>query len=381
MTDRPDNRSTPARKIGVIVNPIAGIGGSVALKGSDGGAVAAARARGASPVASGRARQALEQLAPAAERIEVMAWSEQMGGEAARAAGILPMILHPGPARLTTAADTRRAATAMASRVDLLLFAGGDGTAVDILRAVGIRVPVLGIPAGVKMHSAVFAVTPRAAGRLARMVVDGECQRTRMAEVADVDEELLRRGIVSASLRGCLRVPEGPALTQTLKTRGAPIDNDSIDGIARDLRERLGTTVLGIIGPGTTTSAILDRFGLPSTLLGVDVVRDSRLLASDVTESDVLRLLDGQMHAKVIVAPVGGQGFVLGRGNQQISPRVLRRVGRPNIVVVATDAKIAALRGRRLLVDTGDDALDGELAGFIKILAGYHREIVYKIAA
>ena len=279
----------------------------------------------------------------------------------------------------STAADTRAAAIALADAgVDLLLFAGGDGTAVDVLAAVGDRLPVIGIPAGVKMHSAVFGVTPRSAGELAAAFVAGRVRGDAPGEVMDVEESDLRAGLISPRLHGFLRVPIAPGLVQGGKARSAPAEAAAQAAVAAHAAELLdGVTAL--IGPGTTTQAVMAALGLPKSLLGVDVVQGGRLLAADADEEALLGLAGPD--AIVIVTPVGGQGFVLGRGNQQISPAVLWAIGVDRLLIVATEAKLAALAGRPLLVDTGDPELDAALAGYRRIVTGYRQETVYRVTA
>ena len=279
----------------------------------------------------------------------------------------------------STAADTRAAAIALADAgVDLLLFAGGDGTAVDVLAAVGDRLPVIGIPAGVKMHSAVFGVTPRRAGELAAAFVAGRVRGDAPGEVMDVDESDLRAGLISPRLHGFLRVPVAPGLVQGGKARSAPAEAAAQAAVAAHAAELLdGVTAL--IGPGTTTQAVMAALGLPKSLLGVDVVQGGRLLAADADEETLLGLAGPD--AIVIVTPVGGQGFVLGRGNQQISPAVLWTIGVDRLLIVATEAKLAALGGRPLLVDTGDPELDTALAGYRRVVTGYRHETVYRVTA
>jgi predicted polyphosphate/ATP-dependent NAD kinase len=370
-------------RIGLVVNPVAGIGGRHALKGSDDAAlVASALAHGAEPVAPGRAVLALRVLAAAADELELLTWAGAMGEDEARAAGLEPTVVGAA-AGATTAADTRAAAVALAAAgPDLLLFAGGDGTAVDVLRAVGTGVPVLGIPAGVKMHSAVFAVNPAGAGRLALAVVRGAVRDTAEAEIMDVDEDALRAGSISPRLHGMARVPVEPRLLQGGKARSAASEAAAQARIAAYVVARLLGGRLSLVGPGTTTRAVLDALGLPKTVLGVDVLRGRELVAADADEAGLLELLtrSAAETAQALLTPVGGQGFLLGRGNQQLSPAVLRRVGRDNLVVLATETKLAALGGRPLLVDTGDEALDAELTGFVRVLAGYDREVVYRVS-
>lgn len=356
------------------------MGGRLAFKGSDDVAlVAAARERGEAAVAPARATEALRRLTALGGDVEVLAYAGAMGEDEARSAQLVPTVLG-STSRVTTAQDTRTAAAAMAERgVDLLLFAGGDGTAVDVLQAIGDRIPVLGIPAGVKMHSAVFAVNPRSAGELAAGLAQDGVRSVRPAEVMDVDEALLRAGSVSARLHGFLNVPDARQHLQSAKARSLGSEAAAQDAIAHHLIDQVLRGGTWLIGPGTTTGVILARLGLEKTLLGVDVVRDGRCQIADADERSLLELLKTQ-DAGIVVTPVGGQGFLFGRGNQQFSARVIEQVDRGRIVVVSTEAKIARLRGAPLRVDTGDPGLDASLAGYTRVVVGYNREIVYPVA-
>jgi predicted polyphosphate/ATP-dependent NAD kinase len=367
-------------RLGLVVNPIAGMGGRLAFKGSDdAGLVAAARERGESPTAPARATEALRVLAPVGARLQVLAYAGEMGAQEAIDAQLAPSVLgRVGPK--TSAQDTRAAAAEMADRqVDLLLFAGGDGTAVDVLEAIGDRIPVLGIPAGVKMHSAVFAVTPRSAGELAvRLARDG-MRGVRRAEVMDVDEALLRAGSVSARLHGFLSVPDARRHLVGAKARSLQSEVLAQEEIAHHLVDNVLGDGAWLVGPGTTTGAALALLGLQKTLLGVDVVRAGACAIADADERALMELLAVQ-DAGIIVTPVGGQGFLFGRGNQQLSARVIEKIDPERLIVVATEAKIARLGGAPLRVDTGDAALDVRLAGYTRVTVGYNREIVYPVA-
>jgi predicted polyphosphate/ATP-dependent NAD kinase len=367
-------------RLGLVVNPIAGMGGRLAFKGSDDVAlVAAARERGEVAVAPARATEALTRLTALGGGLEVLAYPGAMGETEARSARLAPTVLG-STGSVTTAQDTRAAAAEMAERgVDLLLFAGGDGTAVDILQAIGERIPVLGIPAGVKMHSAVFAVNPRSAGELAASLAQDGVRGVRRAEVMDVDEALLRAGSVSARLHGFLNVPDARRHFQSAKARSLGSEAAAQDAIAHHLIDHVLADGTWLIGPGTTTGVILARLGLEKTLLGVDVVREAHCEIADADERSLLELLRTR-DAGIIVAPVGGQGFLFGRGNQQFSARVIEQVDRERIVVVSTEAKIARLSGAPLRVDTGDPELDASLAGYTRVVVGYNREIVYPVA-
>lgn len=369
-----------APRVGLIVNPIAGMGGSVGLKGTDGRAVVErARKLGAIPRASGRAAAALEELARSGFEIELLTCGGPMGADSTRAAGLAATVIYRARSDATTGRDTRAAAREMARReVDLLLFAGGDGTARDVAEAVGEAVPVLGIPAGVKIHSSVFAIDPRAAGDLAARFVGGRGGPLRESEVMDVDEAAYRRGRLSARLVGYLRVPFDAGLVQATKARSSSEDT-ALEELARAVIEAMAPGTLYIVGPGTTTRRILAAMGLKSTLLGVDVVLDGRLVARDIGEGELLRLLAEHPAARIIVTPIGGQGFLFGRGNQQISARVLREVGIANVVVVATPGKLASLGGRPFLVDTDDESLDRAFGRSIGVVTGVRRQAVYPV--
>jgi predicted polyphosphate/ATP-dependent NAD kinase len=376
------NWEVPTARLGLVVNPIAGIGGRVGLKGSDGTEIQRrALELGAEPRALGRAVEALERLRKL-ENLEIVTYPGEMGEDAARACGCAPTVLGTITPGATTAEDTRRAARRMQERgVELLLFAGGDGTARDVYEAVGLEQAALGIPAGVKIHSAVYATSPRSAGELAALYLQGRADSLREAEVMDIDEEAFRRGMLSARLYGYLRIPFRTSLVQSQKVPSVG-EGASLAAIGEDVAEKMEEGVLYIVGPGTTTRAIAEELGLEKTLLGVDVVLDRALMARDANEAQLLALLDerGEHRAKIIVTPIGGQGYVFGRGNQQISPRVIERVGRENVLVVSTPDKLYALGSQPLLVDTGDRALDEMLSGYVTVVTGYNERAVRKVA-
>ena len=369
-----------AKRLGLIVNPIAGIGGRVGLKGSDGpGIQRQALELGAVPRSPGRAIQALERVGPIGD-LEVITYPGEMGEDAARACGLEPTVIGAVEPGRTTPEDTWNAASDMLRlSADLVLFAGGDGTARDIYSAIGENVPVLGIPAGVKIHSAVFATNPMNAGDLAALYLRGKVSGLLEAEVMDIDEEAFRRGVVAAKLYGYLRIPFRRRMVQGLKTPSSPGEQAARDAIAHQVVAAMEDGWIYVIGPGTTTRAITARLGLNKTLIGVDVVLDGNLVAADVNEAQLLLLLK-RRKAKIIVTPIGGQGYIFGRGNQQISPNVITRVGRDNIIVASTPAKIHALGGRPLLVDTGDRAVDRMLSGYFRVVTGYREQIVYKVS-
>ncbi|GAB4344052.1 MAG: ATP-NAD kinase family protein [Candidatus Abyssubacteria bacterium] len=368
------------KKLGVIVNPVAGMGGRVGLKGSDGPEVLRrARELGAQPQSPSRAVEALKVVSRLKDSLKVIAYPAEMGEYECLEAGLRPAVIGSIRSAETTPQDTQKAAREMAAEnVDLILFAGGDGTARDICDAIGQTTPALGIPAGVKIHSGVYAVTPGSAGEVAAMFLEGKLRNTREAEVMDIDEDAFRNGVLTAKLYGYLLIPEEKRFVQNVKSGAARAEAQSLQAIAADVIAGMNEDHYYIIGPGTTTRAIMDRLGLKNTLLGVDLIRNKELVTNDATERQLLDLIQGEK-AKIVVTAIGGQGHLFGRGNQQISPSVIRMVGKKNIIVIATKEKLISLSGRPLLVDTGDEQLNQELTGYVRVTTGFRDYVMYKV--
>ncbi len=364
--------------LGFLLNPIAGMGGAVGLKGTDGpGTVEEAIKRGAKPTSPIRAARFLNHLKTLGNKFELKVAPSVMGEDVAKLGGLSYDVV--GRVNIpTSAGDTVSIARIMGNaKVDLLVFCGGDGTAKDIMKIVSDKIPVLGVPAGVKVYSSVFAVSPRAAAESVVQFLDHGTS-TRKGEVLDIDEEDYRANKLSVKLVGYMVTPEGGALIQASKSPSLADEELEIGAIARYVKEEADLNTTYVLGPGTTVERVALEFGVKKTLLGVDVVKgDGTILGVDLGESELLRLVDGR--SKIIVSPIGGQGFLFGRGNQQISPRVLRKVGLQNLIIVAAAAKIVALRERRLIVDTGDEELDAQLRGYCRVLTSYREEMVVKV--
>lgn len=356
------------RRIAVVVNPIAGMGGRVGLKGTD-GKVAEARERGAEPRAPERAREALDSLAEVGSDIELVTYGDPMGASIASAAGFDPIVVgEPADPDATESADTRAAVRAFVDRdVDCILFVGGDGTAVDVaetLDELGADTPMLGVPAGVKVYSSVFGVSPRAAGRIVANFAE-----TEPAEVNDIDEDAFRGGEVVTELRAVATVPVAEQ-RQSAKQLGG----GTVETLAEGVAESVEDGVTYVLGPGSTVGAIKERLGFEGTTLGIDIWRDGEVVALDAAESDILAAL-GDRNV-IVVSPIGGQGFVFGRGNQQLSPAVIERC---DVEVVGSRRKLDQLGALR--VDTGDPDLDAELAGWLQVRVGrYERRLVEVLA-
>jgi predicted polyphosphate/ATP-dependent NAD kinase len=366
------------KKLGFIVNPIAGMGGAVGLKGTDGKDILErAVGLGAEPIAPARAETFLSELQATKEHLQLMVGAGWMGEVEARNQGYKCKVF--GEKRKeTTADDTLEVAWKIAKDgVDLLVFCGGDGTARDVLNSVDSHLPVLGVPTGVKMHSAVFAVGPRAAARIALKFLWKQLNLWE-AEVMDVDEEAFREGRVSAKLHGYVLSPYEPTLIQGSKM-ASPMTESNLRNqaaIAIYIIENMNPDIKYVVGPGTTTRTIGDLLDAKKTLLGVDIFQNKKIIAKDVNEKQILELIKGKQ-ARIIVTPIGGQGFIFGRGNQQISPKVIRQVGLENISVIATDNKLKNLKTLR--VDTGDPKLDAAFCGSIEVVMDYQRERTFPI--
>lgn len=382
------DRDGPMARIGFLINPIAGMGGRVGLKGTDELADEALR-RGAAPIAQQRAVAALAALKrrlatdPRAPTIAWLTCTGAMGADALRTAGFAGAeIVHTASIR-TNAGDTVEAVRAFLARgVDLVLFCGGDGTARDIAALTGHATPILGIPSGVKMYSGVFAVTPAHTADILTDYLAGACGLATV-DILDLDEDKYRADEWAVRLHTTARTPFEASLVQAGKVLIAGQDDDAVkQDIAEHLREEIQARpgALILLGPGSTVEAVGRALGVPKTLLGVDALVDGRLIGCDLAEAQILALLRTHPNCRLVLSPIGAQGFVLGRGNQQLSPAVIEKIGLENLIVVATPAKLA--RTPVLRFDTGDAALDARLISlrYVPVVVGYRRLRMVKTA-
>lgn len=352
-----------------MINPVAGMGGAVGLKGTDGLAEEAQK-RGAMPVAPLRAKIALEAFQKTDTPVHFLTTNGEMGEIVLQECGLKYQVVHTSLEK-TGPKDTKDACQSfLRHKADMIVFCGGDGTARDVASAVlDSDVPLLGIPAGVKMHSGVFAISPQAAADLISGYLKGEL-KVRETEIVDVDEEKYRSGILETRVYNVAKTPYKPALVQERKQiYRSDSEEEFKDQIAIFASEFMRDGSAYIIGAGTTTARIAEILGIDKTLLGVDVVQNGKVICKDASERDLLKVTNQSDKVKVIVSPIGAQGFVLGRGSQQISPNVLNRVGVENLIIVATPHKLRETP--HLLVDTGDIQLDKAISGRRQVVTGY----------
>ena len=373
-------------KLGLIINPLAGIGGSVAFKGSDGEIIVeAAQNLGAKPQAQARTRTALEQILPFKDQVIIYTAAHDMGESLCRDMSFSVEVVADNKKDKTTAEDTEITVRNFVDKgIDLLMFAGGDGTACNIYHALDAlhkssSIPVIGIPAGCKIHSAVYAVTPKHAGELMALIVRGRPLGVHEVQVVDIDEDAFRHDIVKAKLYGHLNAPAENQYMQNMKEGGIEHEELILHDIAAYIIETMQDDTLYFIGSGTTPKAVLDELGLDVTLLGIDVVENQQLLEKDVNEQRILSLLESDKPVKIIMTIIGGQGHLFGRGNQQFSPAVIKRIGKENIVVITTPEKLHALQGQPIRVDTGDEELNEKLCGMIQVITGYDEHTYYRV--
>jgi len=374
------------KRIGLIVNPIAGMGGRVGLKGSDGKeTLELARKLGAVPECPKKAITALKQIKNNFKGdVQLITYPAIMGEHEAVDAGFKPEVIGEIKPADTTAEDTVQAAKDMRNAgVDLIFFAGGDGTARNIFDALGEeKIAVLGIPGGVKIHSAVYAINPKTAGDLVVQYLEGKVKDLKISEVMDIDEDAFRTGVVTAKLYGYLYVPNEKRMVQNMKSGRGYSEEAALDQLSRYCAENMAPDTLYIVGTGSTTKKILDRLGEEGTLLGVDLVYGRKIVAKDVNEKGILDFLaTSNGKVKMIVTVIGGQGYIFGRGNQQLSPAVIRKVGLDNIMVVASKPKMLSLFGKPLLVDTGDEELNEELSGYRRVYVGYEDSVMFRVTS
>src|SRR5438093_9014835 len=364
------------------------MGGRVGLKGTD-GVANEAQAAGAEPIAGPRAQlfaQTFLELSKHDESLRVR-WqtsAQAMGAAPLRGAGVgeetIEVVHTPGDR--TTADDTRRGVDACIGRgAELLLFCGGDGTARDVAEATKDRIPILGIPAGVKMHSGLFAVSPSAAAHLLVSYLRGQL-RVGTAEILDLDEEAYRKGAWRVRLFATAKTLVEPQLVSAGKLMVEELSEEAVRAELTTHFSELfeaNPDALFLLGPGSTIQGIASALGIEKTLLGIDAVVGGKTTAKDVNEAAILRLLDRYPTAQLVVSPVGGQGFILGRGNLQVSPPVLRRIGTRNVTVVATPSKLVATPVLR--VDTGDPILDEEFRAreYLVVIVGYRTSKLHPV--
>jgi len=365
------------KKIGFIVNPIAGMGGSVGLKGTDGEIIKDAIKLGANPIVPKRVEVFLSRI-ESKEEIYLLVAPGKMGEELVSGRGFKYEVIGHIQQN-TTAEDTKRIAKLMLEeQVEFLIFCGGDGTARDIFDAIELKIPVVAIPSGVKMFSSVFALNPKAAAQIVDKFIN-ETTDTQEKEILDIDEEAFRDNRLVSKLYGYLVVPKIQNLTQNAKDGskvGRTIDENKYE-IAQQIIETMEEKTLYLLGPGTTVKSITDQLNLVKSLLGVDAIYNKSLVGKDLNESGIVELLKKYQKVKIIVTPIGGQGFVFGRGNKQFTPKILRRVGKNNILIIGTEDKIKSLKCLR--VDTGDDETDKMLEGLTKVVIGYKEELICEI--
>jgi predicted polyphosphate/ATP-dependent NAD kinase len=390
-------------KLGLVINPIAGVGGSVALKGSD-NVVKQALALGAELKANARTQTALQVLLPYKDKITIYTVNNQMGEHVAKTLGFNVELVYQTSTDNTQATDTEQAIEALLSKqVDIILFAGGDGTARNIAKVVSLnaennslaQVPVLGIPAGCKIHSGVYAITPTAAGRVVELMVSKQLVTLTEGDVMDIDESLFRQGIVKAKRFGEMQIPSELRYMQAVKSGGKESNELVLQDISEDIisQMREKDEDLFIIGSGSTTDFLMQELGLDNTLLGVDLVKNQMLVASDLTEKQLWQHLmlakqsnKNPQNIKLVITLIGGQGHIFGRGNQQLSPRIIRFIleqkgGKENIIIIATKTKLIELDNKPLISDTGDNDLDQLISGFVPITTGYKDQVLYPVSS
>jgi predicted polyphosphate/ATP-dependent NAD kinase len=361
------------KNIGLIVNPIAGMGGSVGLKGTDGGIYKKAIELGAKPTTPQRIEETLSLIKR--KDVYLMVAPGKMGKDYIKKFDFKYEVVSK-IGEETNATDTKRIVSEMVKKgIELLVFVGGDGTARDIYDILGLTIPVVGIPSGVKMFSPVFALSPSAAAEIINTAGNQFIEK----EVLDIDEEAFRENKIAAKLYGYLKVPKNITLLQAKKepSNVSKPEEDMKEEIADYLMENQEKETLYILGPGTTLKTIADKMGVEKTLLGIDAVFNGELVGKDLNEKGLLVLIKKYKKSTIIVTPIGGNGFIFGRASKQFTPEVLRLIGKENIVVVATEDKINKLECLR--VDTGNIEVDKSLNGFTKVITAYKKETIIEV--
>lgn len=367
------------KKIGFIVNPIAGMGGKVGLKGTD-NLLQKALEIGAEPEAHIKASLAIKEILNLKENFIIYTGNGKLGANILSETDIpyneIKLDIY------NDCRDTKHLCNLfLKENIDLILFAGGDGTARDILDSTEGKIPVIGIPAGVKIHSGIFANRPREAGVILNRYIKGELRGFEKLEVMDIDENLYREGIVASKLYGYLNVPYDTKLLQGKKSRSLPSESSDQQSIAWEIIDNMEKDILYIVGPGSTTEWILNTLNIKGTLIGFDAIYNKKCIGIDLNEKDILKLIEKfkKEHVRIILTPIGGQGIILGRGNQQISSKVLALISKDNIIVAASKHKLMNLRGKPFIMDIIEEDIVRHFRGYLKVVTGYREYAVYKV--
>lgn len=364
------------RKIGFIINPIAGMGGKVALKGTDGEqTLLSAIKNGAVAESHIKAKRALERLADIKNEITILTASGSMGENLCKSLGMSYEVVYKLKYSKTTYTDTEEAAKKIKeSGAKIIIFAGGDGTARNIYNAVKNHIPVIGIPAGVKIQSAVFSQNPEYAGDLVYEFVKNANIKYREMEVIDLNEEDYKNRHISSTLYGYMKVPYFPKYIQNMKQSGFNTDESKSNSVADYVIKNMNDDFYYIIGSGSTAKIIMEKLNLRYELLGIDVIYQKKVVINDATENQLFRIIS-EKKVKIIVSPIGGQGYIFGRGNHQISDRIIMSAGKDSIIVVATDVKLLSIKDSRLKVDCENPGTNEYLKGYYNVVTGFGRFI------
>ncbi len=356
--------------VGFIVNPIAGMGGRVALKGTD-GVVEEAKRRGAEEVAPKKAIRFLKNIR---SELFFLVASGKMGEDYVKKVNFPYRVIYNAPER-TSALDTKETVRlCIENGAQLIVFVGGDGTARDVLSVADSIVPILGVPSGVKMYSSAFAVSPEKAAEVVNLFAEGKT-KLKDAEIMDIDEDAYRKNRLSIKLFGYAKVPYVEELIQSSKSEYTGEDEElDKESIAEFVIENMERDTLYLLGAGTTVAKIAEMMNLEKTLLGVDALYNGKIIARDLSEKEILQLLEKFPRAKIIITPIGAQGFIFGRGNQQLSERVLDKIGKDNIIIIATPTKLRELKKLRIDLENGE-----KLRGYYKVITGYGKYKMMKV--
>lgn len=374
-------------RVGVLVNPDAGLGGRLGFKGSDGRAKEA-RAAGAEDRAGPRMSQCMAKLNQLLNSglnrsnitPEIFTWEGRMGGDWLNEFNYTNLGNSP---KETSAEDTSKLVNdLLSSQVDVILYAGGDGTTRDIVNAMkGNETPLIGVPGGVKMHSGCFATTPNAAAEVLLSFLQGDLLSS-ITEVMDLDEEVYLKGEWKVKMYGEAWTPSSPRFMQGSKQQVERASEDEIiEGLSNHISDLINENknLMVILGSGGTINRIGKHLGLDLTLLGIDIYHKGEVFC-DLNEQQLLEKIQPYEGEKLLLlSPMGGQGFLIGRGNLQLSPNVLRAIGHKSILGVATPSKLIGLNFLR--IDTGDPELDLKFQEkrFIKLLQGYRTTRVIRV--